>query len=421
MSSKPKTLTPRRFLVWLLLLLLVFCSPLLLSYRFLRQYGETLSPTTIVDRLAANRELYYRSAMHDDLRETALEMLRRRQPEVIALGSSLPLYFREEFFTSPFVCAAGVMDSLSDGEAFVRRMQAVARPKVVLFVLDFWWFTDPEVRFRGTINSPEQSALLSTTKLRLPYKLLGKKQITVRQFLGRDAVSSGDAVTNPALGLMARMDNVGRRGDGSELNGIVFTPRAWEFYAPVRERFAKAGEFVMQPGRFGPDLKILPERMALLQRILKRLEDHGSRVVLVYPPMAPPIATAMEKSGQHGYYFELGKQLTGLGREAYDFHSPDTLGIPLAEFSDTHHAGNAAYMRLLVQIVRQRPDSALSPHVNLEQLVKWTELYRGTTVAIFEKDHITVPETDFLGLGVTKHRATTRPAQTVSPPARKTD
>jgi hypothetical protein len=359
--------------------------------------------------------------MHDDHREIALEMLRRRQPEIIALGSSLPLYFREEFFTKSFVCAAGVMDSLNDGELFVRRMHDVARPKVVLFVLDFWWFTDAEVRFRGLINAAQQKPRLSFAKLRLPYKLLHKGQISLRQFLGLDPVSSGDAVTNPALGLMARMDNVGRRADGSELNGIVFTPRAWEFYAPVRERFAKAGEFVMQPGRFGPGLQILPERVALLQRILKLLEDHGSRVVLVYPPMAPPIATAMEKSGHHAHYSELGKQLTGLGREAYDFHSPDALGIPLAEFSDTHHAGNNAYMRLLVQIVRQRPDSALAPYVNSEQLARWTELYKGTTVALFEKDHITMPETDFLGLGVTKRRVAQPSAGPVNPPARKTD
>ena len=208
---------------------------------------------------------------------------------------------------------------------------------------------------------------------------------------------------------------------GVQTCALPISPRAWDFYAPVRERFARASEFVMQPGRFGPDLKILPERVALLQRIVKLLEDHGSHVVLVYPPMAPPIAAAMEKSGHHGHYFELGRQLTGLGREAYDFHSPAALDIPLAEFSDTHHAGNTAYMRLLVQIVRQRPDSALASHVNLDQLVMWTEFYQGTTVAVFEKDYISVPETDFLGLGVTKHRVGTPTTPPVNPPARKTD
>jgi len=401
-------------LLCLLLLLALFCSPLLLSYRFLRQYGETLSPAQVVEQLERNPELFYRSAMHDDLRETALEVLRRRQPEVIALGSSLPLYFREEFFTTPFACAAGVMDSLNDGETFVRRMRDVARPKLVLFVLDFWWFTDAEVRFRGLINAPEQKPRLSFAKLRLPYKLLGRRQITLSQFLGFDTIPAEPAVANPPLGLMARLEGVGRRGDGSELNGLVFTRRAQDFYEPIRRHFAKADEFVMQPGRFGPDLKIRPERVETLRRIIQRLEEHGAKVILIYPPMAPPIAAAMERSGHHAHFLELGRQILKLGPEAYDFHSPSALGIPVSEFADTHHAGNNAYMRLLARILEQRPDSPLSRHVNNAQNAKWIERYEGTTVTVFNKDRIKVAEQDFLNLGRPKdrvpHVVTARPA-----------
>ncbi len=414
MSSKPRALSPQRYLLCLLLLLALFCSPLLLSYRFLRQYGETLSPAKVVERLEANPGLFYRSAMHDDLRETALETLRRRQPEVIALGSSLPLYLRQEFFSSSFVCAAGVMDSLNDGEIFVRRMQEIARPKLVLFVLDFWWFTDAEVRFRGLINAPNQSPRLSFTKLRLPYKLLGRRQITLKQFLGLEPVPTVAAVGNPPLGLMARLDGVGRRSDGSELNGLVFTERARDFYEPIRRHFANADEFVMQPGRFGPDLKIRPERVEVLRRIIQRLEARGSQVILIYPPMAPPIAAAMERSGHHGHVLELGRQILSLGPEAYDFHSPAALGIPIGEFSDTHHAGNNAYMRLLARILEQRPDSPLARYVNAEQNAKWIQRYEGTTVTVFKQDRITAVEEDFLGLGRPKDRAphvvTARPA-----------
>lgn len=414
MFFRTQTLSPQRFLVCLSLLLALFCSPLLLSYRFLRQYGETLSPVQVVERLERNPELFYRSAMHDDLREVNLEMLRRRQPEVVALGSSLPLYFREEFFSSSFVCAAGAMDSLNDGEIFVRRMEEVARPKIVLFVLDFWWFTDSEVRFRGLINAPGQSPRFSFAKLRLPYKLLTRRQITLRQFLGLEPVPTVAAVANPPLGLMARFDGVGRRNDGSELNGLVFTERARNFYDPIRQHFANADEFVMQPGRFGPDLKIRPERAVALRRIIQRLEAHGAHVILIYPPMAPPIAAAMERSGHHGHYLELGRQILRMGVEAYDFHSPDALGIPLSEFSDTHHAGNNAYMRLLARILEQRPDSPLARYVNSGQNAKWIERYEGTTVTVFKKDRITVAEQDFLGLGRPKDRAphvsTTKPS-----------
>jgi len=403
MSSK--RFTPRQFLFVLLGLVFLLCSPLLLSYRFLKQNGETLSPVEIVDRLQANPEAYYRSAMHDNLRETALEILKRRQPEVVALGSSLSFDFREEYFSSSFGCGCGVMDSLSDGEVFVQKMLEVSHPKVVLFVLDFWWFTDDEVRPRGELAPLDQSPRFSFSKLKQPYKLIGKKQLTVSQFLGFEPLPSSPVVANPAIGLMAEEDNVGRRFDGSQLNGIVFSERAKEFYAPVREYFTDAKNFVLKPGRFGPDRKVHPERIALLQRLVKQMEDAGAHVVLLYPPMAPPIAQAMAESGRHEYISELGKQLKALGFEAYDFHSPQALGIPTSEYSDTHHAGNTAYMRLLAEIVRQHPESPLAKRVKRDEIIQRIEQFKGTTVAVLEKDRIQAAETDFLGLGVTKTNA----------------
>ena len=400
-----RRLTPKQFLVLLLALVLLLSSPLLLSWRFLRQHGETLSPVKVVDRLEANPEAYYRSGMHDNLRETALELLKRRQPEVIALGSSLSFDFREEYFSSSFGCGCGVMDSLSDGEVFVQKMLEVTHPKVVLFVLDFWWFTDEEVRHRGEFAPASESPRFSFSKLKQPYKLIGKKQITVKQFLGLEPLPASSTVLNPPIGLMAEQDNVGRRFDGSQLNGIVFSERAHDFYAPVREYFADAPNFVLKPGRFGPDLKVRADRVELLQRIVKQMEAAGVHVVLLYPPMAPPIAKAMAESGRHEYISALGKQLKELGLEAYDFHSPQALNIPVSEYADTHHAGNTAYMRLLAEIVRQNPDSPLAKRVKRDQLLKWIEQFQGTTVAVFEKDRIPVAETDFLALGVTKTNA----------------
>jgi hypothetical protein len=396
MFSSP--LSSRRFLALALVALATFCSPLLLAWLHYWRYEETLSPAKVVDRLEDTRTAIYRSAIHDNLREISLEIIRRRQPEIVVMGSSLAFDFREQYFTVPFVCAGGAMDSLSDGEAFATRLGQIAKPKIVLFVLDFWWFTADQEQHRTPISGPLDSPLFSWSQLRRPYKEMSKGSLSLVEFLGLAPLSTDSQVHNPCMGLMARREGVGRRGDGSQLNGLVFSPRAHEIYAPIRERLSRAESFVLEPGRFGPDLQIRPERIEKLQRILRVLEANSSTVVLVYPPMAPRIVEAFEQSGRHAYYFELGRKISALGREAYDFHSAREIGALPPEFSDTHHAGNVAYMRLLIEILRRNPHSALSGRIETALVTDWVNRFQGKTVAVLQNDRIPADETDFLDL-----------------------
>lgn len=400
------TLPPKRFLCVLFGALVFFCSPLLVSYRYLRQYGETLSPSQIVDELQSSPDTYYRSAMHDNLRETALEILRRRQPEVIALGSSLSFDFREEYFTSSFGCGCGVMDSASEGELFVDELIQVIQPKIVLFTLDFWWFSDPVAPQRPGLTPVSDAPLFSFSKLCMPFKQIQNGEITIAEFFGFTPILPTPGIEKRPVGLMATLESVGRRPDGSQFNGKIFTDQAWDFYAPVRKRLASPLEFVMTPGRFGPDLAIHEDRIETIRRAIKKLQAHGAHVILIYPPMAPSMVSAMEKSGHHDHFFKLPQKLEALGTEFYDFHAPDSVGIEPGEFADTHHAGNTAYMRLLTAILKRNPTSPLSQIVDQDKLEQWIQNYRGTTVAVFEHDRIRVAETNFLGLDLAKPHST---------------
>ncbi|MEQ1749346.1 MAG: hypothetical protein ABL974_07975, partial [Prosthecobacter sp.] len=119
----------------------------------------------------------------------------------------------------------------------------------------------------------------------------------------------------------------------------------------------------------------------------------------------PQIVSAMEQSAHHRYYFDLAHKIKALGLEFYDLHSSKDLGIQPGEFSDTHHGGNTAYMRILSAILRQNPASPLTKIVDQSKIARWVEENRGTTVAIFEHDHIDVVETDFLGMGIVKDQS----------------
>jgi hypothetical protein len=62
-------------------------------------------------------------------------------------------------------------------------------------------------------------------------------------------------------------------------------------------------------------------------------------------------------------------------------------------------------MRILSAILKKNPTSPLAKFVNQNKITRWAEDFRGTTVAVFEQDHINVAETDFLGLGAAKDHA----------------
>ena len=110
------------------------------SYLVVLQAGE-FQPLSDVVRTQHERNLIYGSGIHDVRRELKMEIIKFRQPEIVALGSSRPLDFRQEYFTQPFACACQAMDTLVEGQSFVDKMLTVHQPRVVIFALDHWWFT----------------------------------------------------------------------------------------------------------------------------------------------------------------------------------------------------------------------------------------------------------------------------------------
>ena len=65
-----------------------------------------------------------------------MELIKQVKPEIIALGSSRVMQFREDSFNKKFVNAGGAMNSLSEFN-FFEKMYEFHNPKYIILGLDF--------------------------------------------------------------------------------------------------------------------------------------------------------------------------------------------------------------------------------------------------------------------------------------------
>ena len=395
-----------RFLAWFAAAAALFAAPLALNYAVIVRSGE-LEP---LEQVAAELErdgAIYGSGLHDTRAELPLTLIRRHAPEVMALGSSRPYDFRSEYFTRPFACACGTMDSIEDGESFADLVLQTARPKLVLLAADFWWFTVREPHRRSPINL-ETTAQLTRAKLLRPFEWLREGTITPRDYL-RLLGGSRDlhgVIRRPKIGVMAIKRGIGVRADGTILHGVRLIPEGLKFYAPIRYPLVEPMKYVMteprrrgEHSRFGPDNVVVPERLAALDRVVAKFRAAGAHVIVFLPPVAPGIARAMAESGRHGFMQDLDRQLRSRGFEYYNFHDPSALGADACEFSDAYHSGNVVFMRMLRAMLQMNPSSPLAAYVDRAMLDDGIRRFAGRTIAGFGADAGLPPELDYLQLG----------------------
>ena len=182
LGSAPSVRVYRRFLTMAGAIAFASGLPFLLNYWLFAASGELTTLDELVWRQHTSDALYG-TALHDVRREHKLAIIEYRKPEIVALGSSRALDFRQEYFHRKFACACQAMKSLDEGKHFVDALVATYVPKLVIFALDFWWFTGPERDNRG---SPRAHNAILLPRTRLSSHSLGwrKAQLLFPTILG---------------------------------------------------------------------------------------------------------------------------------------------------------------------------------------------------------------------------------------------
>lgn len=281
-------------------------------------------------------------------------VMRQSRREVLALGSSRVLMFRQEMFRSSFWNAGYTIQTADDFREFLRLISEDRRPRVLLVALDQWMFNSEWIASAGQGSSGSWTRNPSVNLqqgLRLIPDVIGD---TLR---GRISVAAllSDRSDAP-FGLNAWQNRKGFRADGSFEYGrqveqrLSGDPNCPDFKFASSLRRVREGRERFRYGN-APDEAALQE----VNELLRECEKWGITVIAFLPPFADAVSEAMRQSGQHDYFRRLPEALSGMfagtGHELHDFSSMSACGSTDAEAIDGFHAGETATMRMLIRML----------------------------------------------------------------------
>jgi hypothetical protein len=393
--------------VYIATVFILFVIPLLFSEILLQQAGENLSFPQIIHR-QLTRNSIYGSALTDNAYMYKLELLRQVKPDIIALGSSRVLQFREEFFKSRFVNCGLAMRSLHEGRIFITDMLRFHKPKVIIIGLDFWWFkenhhtlSEDDLALSRASIMPER---FSIAKLTRPFYFLIKNKLSytdISKALFTPTMSNGVTLFDN-IGISAIKGAHGFRKDGSQLySGQVFGINK-KFYDEHFKRVlsrVKTGTARFQYGQ-----EISQGKVKEFTEIVNLCKQNNIQLVLFVSPLAEPIYQAMMAKRNHEYdYVNTFREIVKTAPvEHYDYLGADQLGSNSCEFYDGYHGGDVTYARILFQISQANPHSAIMPFLNHNILNHSIQKYSGFAMIPFHPELYPRKEVDFLKLGCRK-------------------
>jgi hypothetical protein len=369
----------------------------LFALAYLQRAGELLPIETVVRRQQA-QDAIYGSALFEDEADYKLDLIRARKPQVIALGSSRALQFRQDSFSAPFVNAGRGMNSIKQGTHFVQALLATYRPRIVLLTIDLWWLNsrrdEPDFRPRNLENT---GPLVSTF-----WGYVNEHKLTIPRSL---RVILGDR-SNPVsarsgIGIAALTRGTGFRPDGSRDYGARYFGVDPSFddrkFSNSIDRMVK-GRSLLAYGN-----EIDTAEMRALAAIVHDLKAAGADVIGILPPFARPVLDALNRNRSHyGYFAPALAAIKSLPIPIFDFTDPQTIGASDCEFADGLHAGDVAYQRILRHIAQHLNDPAFRSVLSLDTIAKDIETFTGHAVTPTAADGYRSKETDFLGIGCVK-------------------
>lgn len=390
----------RSYLLKIALFFLPGICVLLLNYVFLLKTGELLSLQQLTEKQQeSGNSCIYGTAVHDDTFHYKIEGYAYRKPDVVVLGSSRVMQFRENFFKSSFYNFGGSMSSINQGEQLIRQMTERHTPKLILLGIDFWWFNDKFSSVKYQEHSLPPKPRLRPEYLFDPISFLFHGKIPVSQYiriLSQPLTLSADGLCT--IGISANFTGVGYSPDGSYNYGERLSGKVSE---DTDVGFADTINLIENEGqRFEYGEHVNAEHLAHILSLVRSLQEQGIQVALFFPPLAPAAYQEMNRHRDHyGYLSELRQSLHQAGLEFYDFEDPSSVSTTNCEFIDGFHGGDITNARLLLSMARQ--NAHVRAFADIPALKKMI-LYDQGRASIANNRVTKEDETDFLKIGCKK-------------------
>jgi hypothetical protein len=272
--------------------------------------------------------------------------------DVLALGSSRVLQFRDSMFTGKFYNGGFTIQTISDFEQFLKGLNIGKLPKIIVIGLDQWMFNSawdsseikhsPEYwsksfNFFPTVNTIK-NVWIEIINKNLPIKRTGNKNII-------------------NIGLGAFIDKAGIRNDGSYsygnyTNSILKNDTiSSDFFNNIIKRIIEGNN------RFEYGEYFNKRAIKSFIELLVFCQTNNVYVVSFLPPFADTVAQKMSQSGKYEYIVELNQALECLKKhykfEFYNFGTMNLCNSSDLEAIDGFHGSEVTYTRLLLKMLKE--------------------------------------------------------------------
>lgn len=333
------------------------------------QYVETL--------MQRSTPLVHGPAYNNYRQEYQRDMMEKRTPEVITLGSSRVGEFRAAFFKNPTLFqngTGGFNGALSGMSDFVQDMPTP--PRIIIASMDQYFFQPEDAKNRVVerpYTPPPHSAFYEPF-FESFFRAGGWWKVYSDYSAGKinlHTIFGARSPTTTATGLRAVANGSGFTNDGSDYYGeVIYSPALQEKTAS--DIAALSAQITETYGdEYGSGIS--EDALAQVRRLLNLARSRGVIVIGFLPPMSHAVHARLAAYPEAPYayaYRHLGGVLAGIykeyGFDFYDFSDITSFGASDKEMLDSKHGSEKMYTRLF--IVMAQHSAVLQPLTDIPYL-----------------------------------------------------
>jgi hypothetical protein len=359
---------------------LFFCTPLALLFGppalVLWLGGELISAEQVVGRLSnESSPVLHGAAYTNATMYVKSRMLTRNDPQLLVLGSSRVMQFRDAFFLPEvrFYNAGGMVARLLHFGTVLQRLREDQQPELLLLGMDAYFFNERFDKLeRDALNAAWLDERMNTFKDGSEVFFTSWRAVWTDLYAGKVEWTKLGRLRGlrDRFGLNAVCRNQGFRNDGSyrygsrERNITDPAHRDFQFGTTLQQIATGKGRFVYGSTVSAPALREM-------ESVLDNAQARGIQVVGFLPPYPHKVWEAMEQRGDnYAYLWSLEAALRplfeGRGFEFHNFSDFAWVGADDSEAIDGFHGSEKTYLRLLISMLRA--GSRLNQYSDLPKL-----------------------------------------------------
>lgn len=315
----------------------------------------------------------------------------QRHPELLFLGSSRILQFREALFGESgrqFYNAGCLVNNISDLDPLKESVLADYQPHFVVFGLDLWWFNK-----KWTSNPKNLSYYLGDPK----NELLGERIFAYKEavddffdeperflqvFHRKDFISG-----YPAVGLLAIEKNTGFRNDGSLQYGeYIRRFRANPYYVdnedpPIIERVLK------HVNKFSYCDAVDENKFRKLEEFIDYCLEREIPLIFLVPPFSNEVIRAINNDERHKtFWLDFQNKISELSSSKevmlVNATSPDVYDLDDRYMHDGIHGSETLMTRIFLELVRGNEILRSVPGVSISKIEKLLQSPETTPIEV---------------------------------------